>query len=308
MAKKIKDPGFGNTSSPFAKQVITKRGNYCVNHLNKKQKFSESYDFLVRISWSYFFILSLATYLLANLFFAGIYTLIGVDQISVLDNQVSFTGFLNAFFFSCQTFTSLGYGSMSPNGISSGIVSSLESFVGLLYFAFVTSLLYGRFSKPRPSLRFSKHIVLREFKGKNAIMFRVVNNRVNAMINPKIKVNLNLATENSSGEFVNNYYDLILENDRITYLPTTWTIVHEIDVNSPLFDFNPEEITKLHGEFLILMSYYDEAFNQDVYQMYSYSIKEIILNYKFVKAYYYDSNGRMTMNHNLFDIIEPHES
>jgi len=308
LAKKIKDPGFGNTSSPFAKQVITKRGNYCVNHLNKKRKFSEAYDFLVRISWPYFFTLSLATYLSANLFFAVVYVLIGVDQISVLDNQVSFSGFLNAFFFSCQTFTSLGYGSMSPNGISSGIVSSLESFVGLLFFAFVTSLLYGRFSKPRPSLRFSKDIVLREFRGKNAIMFRVVNNRVNAMINPKVKVNLALATQNSSGEFVNNFYDLILEYDSITYLPTTWTIVHEIDVNSPLFEYTTEEITKLQGEFLILMSYYDEAFNQEVYQMFSYSLKEIKLNYKFVKAYYYNSKGKMTMNHDLFDAIEPNES
>ena len=308
MAKKIKDPGLGKVSSPFAKQIINKRGNYCVRHLNKKRRFSEAYDFLLRLSWTYFFSLSLATYLVINIFFATIYYSIGVDQISILDDKLSFSDFLNAFFFSCQTFTSLGYGSMSPNGISSGLVSSIESFLGLLFFAFVTGLLYGRFSKPRPSLRFSKNIVLREFKGKNAIMFRLVNNRVNAMIKPKIKVNLALTTQNSSGEFVNNFYDLNLENDSITYLPTTWTIVHEIDVNSPLFEYTREEIVNLHGEFLILMSYYDEAFNQEVYQMYSYSIKEIKLNYKFVKAYYYDSKGNMTMDHDLFDAIEIHES
>lgn len=308
MTKRIKDPGLGNSSSPFAKHFITKKGNYCVRHLNKKRKFSEAYDFLLRISWSYFFTLSLATYLLANIIFATIYLLIGVDQISILDNQLSFSDYLNAFFFSCQTFTSLGYGSMSPNGISSGIVSSIESFFGLLFFAFVTGLLYGRFSKPRPSLRFSKNIVLREFNGKNAIMFRVVNNRVNAMIRPKIKVNLALTTQNSSGEFVNNFYDLNLENDAITYLPTTWTIVHEIDAKSPLFEFASEELVKLHGEFLILMSYYDEAFNQEVYQMYSYSLKEIKLNHKFVKAYYYDAKGNMTMDHDLFDTVEVHQS
>ena len=304
MAKKVNDPGLGNSSSPFAQQIITKGGNYCVNHLNKKRKFSEAYDFLIRISWAYFFTLSFATYLIANLLFATIYVLIGVEQIFVLDTHYSFSNFLNAFFFSCQTFTSLGYGTMSPNGISSGIISSLESFLGLLFFAFVTGLLYGRFSKPRPSLRFSKDIVLRDFNDKSAIMFRVVNNRVNAMIRPKVKVNLALTKKNSLGEFVNNFYDLDLEYDNITYLPTTWTIVHEIDTKSPLKEFTREEIIEQHGELLILMSYYDEAFNQEVYQMYSYSLKDIKLNYKFVKAYYYDSKGRMTMDHDLFDVIE----
>lgn len=306
MAKKTKDPGLGNTSSPFAKQIITKEGNYRVRHLNKKRKFSEAYDYLLRISWWHFFSLSLLTYILANLIFATLYVFIGVDEILILENTLSFSDFLNAFFFSCQTFTSLGYGTMSPNGISSGLISSIESFLGLLFFAFVTGLLYGRFSKPRPSLRFSKDFLLREFKGKKAVMFRVVNNRVNAMIRPNVKVNLALAKQSDLGEYVNSFYDLNLQFDSITYLPTTWTVVHEIDVNSPLYEFTDEEIAKQHGELLILMSYYDEAFNQEVYQMYSYSLKEIKIGYKFVKAYYYDAEGNMTMDHDLFDTIEPH--
>jgi len=308
LAKKTKDPGLGNSSSPFAKQIITKEGNYCVRHLNKKRKFSEAYDYLLRISWWHFFSLSLVTYILANLIFATLYVFIGVDEILILENTLSFSDFLNAFFFSCQTFTSLGYGTMSPNGISSGLISSIESFLGLLFFAFVTGLLYGRFSKPRPSLRFSKDFILREFKGKKAVMFRVVNNRVNAMIRPKVKVNLALARQNDFGEYVNSFYDLSLQFDSITYLPTTWTVVHEIDVNSPLYEFSDEEIANQHGELLILMSYYDEAFNQEVYQMYSYSLKEIKIGYKFVKAYYYDAEGNMTMDHELFDTLEPHKS
>lgn len=126
------------------------------------------------------------------------------------------------------------------------------------------------------------------------------------MIKPKVKVNLALARQKGPQEFVNNFYDLMLETDNITYLPTTWTIVHVIDVNSPLFEFTSEEIIKQQGEILILMSYYDEAFNQEVYQMYSYSLKEIKLNYRFVKAYYYDNEGNMTMDHDLFDTLEPH--
>lgn len=306
MAKKIKDPGLGNSSSPLAKRIINRDGDFSINHINKKRKFSQAYDYLVRISWFHFFSLAFTAYLVANIFFASVYVLLGTDQIFGLNDQLPVSGFLKAFFFSCQTFTTLGYGAMFPNGVSSGFVSSLEAFFGLLFFAFFTGLLYGRFSKPRPSIKFSRDMVLRDFKDSHALMFQVANNRVNPMINPFVKVNLALTVQNEAGEYENNFYNLDLERDTITYMSTTWTIVHEIDSKSPLNKFTKEEIVKQHGELLILLSYYDEAFNQEVYKMYSYSLKDAKLDHKFVKAYYYDNNGKMTMDHDLFDTIEPH--
>jgi len=193
---------------------------------------------------------------------------------------------------------------MSPNGIASGIVSSIETFLGLMLFAFVTGLLYGRFSKPRAAIRFSKDLVLRDFNNGKAIMFRLVNNRKSTMINPKITVTLAMNQKNESGEYANSFYALNLERDAISYLPTTWTIVHKIDEKSPLFVFSNEELIKQHGEFLIMISYYDESFNQEVHQMHSYVLNEVKLDCKFVKAYYYNNNGNMVLDHKLFDCIE----
>ena len=192
MGKKIKDPGLGNSSSAHAKRMMNSDGSFNLEHLNKPRRFSEAYHYLVNISWLHFFALTFLGGFLINAVFAIIYLAVGIEQIIPTTGDV-LNDFLNAFFFSTQTFTTLGYGFMAPHGIASGIVSSFEAFTGLLLFAFITGLLYGRFSKPRASVRFSKHLILRSFNNQNAIMFRLVNNRRSTMIYPKISVTLALS-------------------------------------------------------------------------------------------------------------------
>lgn len=226
--------------------------------------------------------------------------LIGIEQITK-STGIVFQDFLNAFFFSSQTITTLGYSAMSPTGIASGIVSSIEALVGLLLFSFLTGLLYGRFSKPKASIRFSESIILRDFNLTKAIMFRLVNNRKGIMINPKVTVTLSLSEKNNKGEFANTFYSLSLERDSITYLPTTWTIVHEIDDKSPFYKFSKEDINKQTGELLVMISYYDDSFNQEVHQIHSYILKDIKTDFKFTKAYYYNEDGKMVLDYKLLN-------
>ncbi|WP_248723413.1 ion channel [Seonamhaeicola sp. ML3] len=303
MGKKIKDPGLGNASAASAERMMNPNGSFNILHLNKTRRFSEAYNFLVEISWWYFFLLTFVVGFVLNAIFALIYLLIGIETITASTGNLS-EDFFNAFFFSAQTFTTLGYGAMSPEGMASGIVSSFEAFFGLVVFAFITGLIYGRFSKPRAAIRFSKHIVFREFADNMAIMFRIVNNRRSIMIYPKVTVTLSLTKQNEDGEYTNSFYNLKLERKSINYLPTTWTIVHEVDKESPLSVFTKEELIKQQGEFLIMISYYDESFNQEVHQMHSYTLEELRLNYKFQKAFYYNTDGKMVLDHKLFDNIE----
>ena len=75
-------------------------------------------------------------------------------------------------------------------------------------------------------------------------MFRIVNNRKSTMINPKVSVTLALSKKNRDGDYVNDFYALNLEREYINYLPTTWTIVHQIEKESPLFQYSKEELIK----------------------------------------------------------------
>lgn len=128
------------------------------------------------------------------------------------------------------------------------------------------------------------------------------------MINPKVTVTLSLSEKNNKGEFANTFYSLSLERDSITYLPTTWTIVHEIDDKSPFYKFSKEDINKQTGELLVMISYYDDSFNQEVHQIHSYILKDIKTDFKFTKAYYYNEDGKMVLDYKLLNKIEPFKS
>jgi len=53
-----------------------------------------------------------------------------------------------------------------------------------------------------------------------------------------------------------------------------------------------------------MISYYDESFNQEVHQLHSYILNDIKVDFKFTKAYYYNNDGKMVLNHKLFNCIE----
>ncbi|WP_103071464.1 ion channel [Aquimarina sediminis] len=300
MAKKVKDPGVGKSSNRYAKRFINQDGSFNIKHVNRPSSLSESYNYLISISWTKFFLWVILGYTLINSLFAIIYTFLGISNITESTGDV-FKDFLNAFFFSAQTITTVGYGAMAPKGVIFGIISSFEALIGLLSFSFITGLLYGRFSKPRANIRFSSSVVVRKHNGMDCIMFRLMSRSANVMIRPKIEATLALSQEDKGKKFVNNFFSLKLERNSITYLPTTWTVVHPIDELSPLKKIDREELQNLKGEILILASYYDESFAQEVHQVHSYVLKNLKIDQRFVPAFHYDDEGHTILDHNNLD-------
>ena len=299
---RIKDPGIGFSSDKGAKRFVNKDGSSNIKHINRPRSITRSYNYLINISWFHFFGWVFLGYILLNVIFGIIYTIIGVSAIGEPTGSI-LRDFLKAFFFSAQTITTVGYGVLAPKGIVIGVISSFEALIGLLSFSFVTGLLYGRFSKPRPSIKFSKSMVLRKLNGVDCIMFRLMSRTTNIMITPRIKVTLSISQENEDNVYVNNFYNLSLERSEIMYLSTTWTVVHPIDVSSPLAQFDRDALTMLHGEILILISYYDESFAQEVYQTHSYVLKNMELDSAFEPAFYYNKEGYTMLDHNRLSVI-----
>ena len=300
MAKKIKDPGIGKSSDRYAKRFVNPDGSFNIKHVNRPNSLSENYNYLISISWGMFFLWVVLGYTLINTLFAIIYTFLGIIHIAEPTGSV-YRDFLNAFFFSAQTITTVGYGAMAPKGLVFGLISSFEALVGLLSFSFVTGLLYGRFSKPRANIRFSDSLILKEHNGVDSIMFRLMSRSVNVMIRPKIEATLAISKEDKDKKFVNNFYSLKLERDAITYLPTTWTVVHPIEQSSPLAEYDKKQLQYLNAEILILLSYYDESFAQEVHQVHSYVLKDIKQDHSFVKSFYYDKEGYTVLDHSNLD-------
>jgi len=296
MNKSIKDPGLGTFSNKKAKRFIDNKGGFNVKHINKKKSVHEAYAYVIGLSWFYAIGFIVAAFAAINFVFAFIYLWLGGETIGI-KSQGIFNVFLKSYFFSVQTLTSLGYGYHAPHNIATGVVSSVEAFLGLIFFAFITGLLYGKFSKPQSTVRFSDKMVLCNYKEGRALMFKVMSVTKNMTVLSKIKTSLLLSEENDDQSFTNRFFELELERSQITYFSTSWTVVHFIDDKSPLLSYSNEEIAKLHGEFLVLLSYYDESFNQEVHVANSYVFDDIELDKKFVRVFDYNEEGQMILDH-----------
>jgi len=303
MARKTKDPGFGYNSKENARNIINDNGTSNVRHINRKRNINDLYTYFIDISWFQFFVLILVAYTILNMLFGVFYVAIGIEQITK-PKGTFLEDFLNGFFFSAQTLTTVGYGGIAPQGIAANFIAAFEAMIGLLSFSFITGMLYGRFSKPKANIEFSENIILRDFKSQKAIMFRLMNSRKTVMIEPEITVTLSVTEENEKNEFKRNFYELKLERNKIMYLPTVWTIVHQIDDDSPLYKYSKEEIRNLDAHLYILINYHEESFSQKVYQINSYHFEDLITDVKYKSAASFDVEGYTLLDHNKLSEVE----
>jgi len=96
-----------------------------------RKPFRDLYHALIRLSWGYTLALIAGAYLALNALFAVAYRAIGGVQ------GVERT--LDYFFFSVQTMGTIGYGAMTPHSVAAHAIVVLQSVVGLVFTAVVTS-------------------------------------------------------------------------------------------------------------------------------------------------------------------------
>ena len=78
-------------------------------------------------------------------------------------------------------------------------------------------------------------------------------------------------------------------------MPLTWTVVHPIDGESPMFGLNAADLERLQAEVMILLKAYDDTFSQTVLARYSYRYDEIAWNQHFAPAFSVDFGGDLVL-------------
>jgi inward rectifier potassium channel len=213
--------------------------------------------------------------------------------------------FSQAFFFSIQTFATIGYGQIGPNGLAANMVVTVEALVGLMYQALATGLLFARFARPSVSILFSDRAVIAPYGTGQALQFRIANRRRSEIIELQAQV-LFSAMEDQRGTMVRRYWPLPLERNKVTFFPLSWTIVHPIDETSPLAGKTREELEAKRAEILVLLSGIDETFEQTVHARSSYRIDEIVWNARFRSMFVTtDEEADVSVDVSLLHEIEP---
>ncbi|MDZ4822322.1 MAG: ion channel [Flavobacteriales bacterium] len=299
---RINDPGFGEKVGAGARRIINDDGSFNVKRRGGDSGLRSIYQQLVFMKNTHFFLVVLSGYIVVNVFFAFIYFFIGPENLQGVRSETPLGSFLDCFYFSTQTFTTVGYGAIAPRGIMASSVASLEAFTGVLTFAIATGLLYARFSKPKANLKYSHRAVVAHFQDGQALMFRLANQRSNVLMEMKARAIVTM--HDSSTSNARQYFQLKLEIDTVIFLALSWTLVHKLDENSPLYGLSLEDLRKRDAEIMVLISAFDDTFNQTVHSRHSFIANEIIWNAKFKKAFRVDDDGDVELDLGLMDEYE----
>lgn len=264
------------------------------------------YHSLLTMSWTKFHAAVIFSYLAVNLLFACGYVLCGTGALSESKAQGLGGRLAEAFFFSVQTLSTIGYGQLSPQTLAANILVSIEALAGLLGFALATGILFARFARPQAKMLFSRSAVIAPYQGIRAFEFRVANERNSQLAEVTATVVLS-RLENQDGIRRRQVYPLRLEREKIMFLPLHWVVVHPIDESSPLYGVKREDLLESQAEFLILLTAFDETFSQTVHTRSSYKPDEIEWGAKFADMYAAPEDGKVSIDLRRIHQTEPAE-
>jgi inward rectifier potassium channel len=305
--QELNDLGFGSVVARESRtRLLNRDGTFNARRdgVSLQDRLSP-YQTLLTMSWPAFLTLFLGCYLAINGIFGAIYYFLGPTALSAPTLAPLGGRFMLAFFFSVETFSTIGYGNILPNGLLSNIVVSLEAVVGILSVALATGLIFARFSRPILHVRFSDHAIIAPYRNQTALMFRLGNERRSELVNLIATVTF-ARFQHCEGERMRSFDTLALERPGVLFFPLTWTIVHPIDEQSPLWGVTQEDLNTSQAEFLILLTATEETFSQVVHTRSSYTADEVRWGAKFGSVYVPPKrDGRVRVDLRQIDDVQP---
>jgi inward rectifier potassium channel len=265
-----------------------------------KWHWSDAYHTILTLSWPRFFVLIFGVYLLVNLFFATAFYLVPGTILNTRPNS-----FVDVFFFSIETLATVGYGVMSPATVYGHVVASTEILLGMLVTAVLTGLLFARFSRPTARVLFSKVVVVTTFNGVPTLMLRAGNERDNLILEASVRMSLIRKEVTKEGETFYRVHDLKLERERSNAFALSWTVMHKIDENSPLFGRRASDLAAEEATLNVAISGVDETLNDTVHARTSYEPNQIIFGSRFADILFERESGRWSVDFRNFHDVLP---
>ena len=263
---------------------------------------TDLYYHLMRSSWWLLIGVLVAFYLLANIGFACLYMM---EFQGISDAQAG--SFADAFAFSVQTLSTIGYGTLAPTSGAVHTLVTLEAMTGLLGTAIATGLMFAKFSRPRAKVLFTDNILVNQRNGKPALVFRVGNARGNELIEASLRVATLVPEVTAEGEKMRRLVDLPLLRSTTPMFAMTWTVIHEIDEDSPLHGRSRESFADDGVRFIVSMTGIDATFSQMVHARHIYVADDLKWGHRFVDIVDYTEDGRLRIDYLRFHDTRPVE-
>lgn len=289
------DIGLDHGAQEGRQRTVNLDGSYNIRKVTGDRIDFDLYHWLLTTKWKNYWITVFLFYGAINFFFALIYYFLDGDGVNGVAGVSGLGKFMQCFFFSSQTFTTVGYGAMYPTHIFSSWIASLEAFTGLMGFALLTGTLYGRFSRPRPNLKFGRNLIIAPVGELTGLQFIFANQRSSNIMDLEATVNYSWV-DNTNNDGLRRFKQLNLELSKIAMFPLSWTINHIIDEQSPLYGMSEQDMKEQEIEIFITLRGYDETYAQTIYIRMSYTWRDLIYGAKFQKPFYVGTDGRVVMD------------
>jgi inward rectifier potassium channel len=218
----------------------------------------DPYYLVLTMRWPTFLACVFAGYMAVNLVFAVLFWL---APGSVSGSHPG--GFGDAFFFSVETLATVGYGAMTPATVYGHVVATGEIFVGMFMTALVTGAFFARFARPRPRLVFSEVAVITPYDRRQALMVRVASRRLQAISEASARISY-LRDEPVGDNRFRRFSELKLVRSNIPVLSLSWTLIHLIDEQSPLYGLTAERLLAEAPSLMVSITGFDEAISSTI--------------------------------------------
>src|SRR2546423_4285817 len=307
----FRDLGFGaEVARGTRRRLLNRDGsfNVALEGLNPLSSLG-LYQWLLTIAWQKFLGFVCLFYLGVNALFAGAYLLCGPDALQSSTGQFVNEPFYRAFFFSVDTFATIGYGNIYPVGVAANTLVTIEALLNIVSVALATGVMFARFSRPSARIIYSRNAVVAPYRGRTGLEFRIANARSSQLIDVQVQVILTKIEPTPNGSTARRFYELPLERDRVVFFPLSWTVVHPIEAGSPMWGLTQKDLLAADAELLVLLIATDETISQPVHSRSSYQADEIVWGAKFANMFMRsESEGIIGMNLDRIHDIEPNLS
>lgn len=258
----------------------------------------DPYHWMITLSWPMFLLFVGGVYVAVNGVFALAYW--------VQPNSIggSTHSFIDAFFFSIQTLSSIGYGVFVPNTLYAHVLVAIQAWMGLLIFALVTGLMFARFSLPTARVVFSHVAVVCPFNGLPTLMFRVANRRDNRILEAQVRVSLFHREITEENHVMYRFYDLKLLRSETPSFGLTWMVMHTLTPDSRLYQKSPQELEAMDAQIFVTLTGLDETVSQLIHDYHIYRIADVRWDMRFVDILLSDSQGRRYIDYDRFHTVE----
>jgi inward rectifier potassium channel len=291
---------FQKLSSKNRIHIKVQDGLFSVQGTDKwYSNWQEPYHLILTLPWLGFIAIVSLLYLALNIGFAGLY-LLGGD--CIVNGNGSFQ---DAFFFSVQTLAGIGYGVLSPKTTYANYVVVIEAITGLFAIALLTGLSFARFSRPTARVMFSKFAVIMPQNNLPTLLFRAANQRRNQMLEAQVRLSLSRDEVTTDGHHVRRFYELQVLRSYNPTFSLSWTLMHPINEQSPLYGFSAESLAESQSQIIVSLSGIDETVSQNVHARHTYGANSIILNHQLVDIIHIVDEQNRYINFSHFHNVLP---